>query len=237
MSQPAGPVLRLDALTKSFRAPDGELNAVIDIPAFVLSPGEQVALRGASGSGKTTLLHLVAGILTPDAGHVWVAGRDMAALPEAARDQWRAATIGYVFQTFNLLQGYTALENVLLGMMFGPGADAAHAAALLDRVGLAHRRDYRPRQLSVGQQQRVAVARALANRPTLVLADEPTGNLDPRHAAEAIELICGACREQGAALLLVSHDPSVLARFDRVEDLAVVNRAVDPAAVRAEVHA
>ncbi len=115
MSQPAGPVLRLDALTKSFRAPDGELNAVIDIPAFVLSPGEQVALRGASGSGKTTLLHLVAGILTPDAGHVWVAGRDMAALPEAARDQWRAATIGYVFQTFNLLQGYTALENVLLG--------------------------------------------------------------------------------------------------------------------------
>jgi len=237
MSQPAGPVLRLDRLTKSFRAPDGAHTAVIDIPTFTLAPGEQVALRGSSGSGKTTLLHLVAGILTPDAGEVWVAGRDMAALPEAARDQWRAATIGYVFQTFNLLQGYTAFENVLLGMMFGRGADAARAASLLDRVGLSHRRDYRPRQLSVGQQQRVAVARALANRPTLVLADEPTGNLDPRHAAEAIALIQRACREEGAALLLVSHDPAVLARFDRVEDLAVVNRAVDPAAMRAEVHA
>jgi len=237
MSQPAEPVLRLDRLSKSFRAPDGTLSAVIDIPAFTLAPGEQVALRGSSGSGKTTLLHLVAGILTPDAGEVWVAGRDMAALPEAARDQWRAATIGYVFQTFNLLQGYTAFENVLLGMMFGRGADAARAESLLDRVGLSHRRDYRPRQLSVGQQQRVAVARALANQPRLVLADEPTGNLDPRHAAEAIALICGACRDQGAALLLVSHDPSVLARFDRVEDLARLNRAVDESAGVAEAHA
>jgi ABC-type lipoprotein export system ATPase subunit len=141
----------------------------------------------------------------------------MAVMSEAARDAWRAATIGYVFQTFNLLQGYTALENVLLGMMFGRGADTAHAAALLDRMGLAHRRDYRPRHLG-GQQQRWRWP-ALANRPTLVLADEPTGNLDPRHAAEALELMRASVRrEHGAALLLVSHDPPCW-RFDRAEDL------------------
>ncbi len=225
MSQPAGPVLRLDRLTKSFQTPDGEPMAVIDVQAFALAAGEQVALRGSSGSGKTTLLHLIAGILTPDAGEVWVAGQDIAAMPEASRDRWRAATLGYVFQTFNLLQGYTALENVLLGMMFGRGADEAQAAALLDRVGLGHRHHYRPRQLSVGQQQRVAVARALANRPRLVLADEPTGNLDPRHAVEALDLMRSVCRDEGAALLLVSHDPAVLAGFDRVEDLAAINQA------------
>jgi len=237
MSEPATPVLQIASLAKSFRAPDGAPVPVIDVPAFTLAAGEQVALRGSSGSGKTTLLHLVAGILTPDRGEVRVAGRDIAAMSEAARDTWRAATIGYVFQTFNLLQGYTALENVLLGMMFGRGADPAHATALLDRMGLAHRRDYRPRQLSVGQQQRVAVARALANRPQLVLADEPTGNLDPRHAAEALALMRSVCREHGAALLLVSHDPAVLASFERVEDLATLNRAVDLAAVAAEATA
>jgi ABC-type lipoprotein export system ATPase subunit len=226
MSQPAGPVLRLASLAKSFRAPDGALVPVIDVPAFSLAAGEQVALRGSSGSGKTTLLHLVAGILAPDRGEVWVAGKDMAVMPEAARDAWRAATIGYVFQTFNLLQGYTALENVLLGMMFGRGADTAHAAALLDRMGLAHRRDYRPRQLSVGQQQRVAVARALANQPKLVLADEPTGSLDRRHAREALHLIREVCHESGAALLLVSHDERVLATFEHMQDFAAMNRAV-----------
>jgi putative ABC transport system ATP-binding protein len=224
-----GPVLRIEQLKKSFRAPDGERTAVIDVPAFALAPAEQVALRGQSGSGKTTLLNLIAGILDADEGRIFVDGRDMAALPEGARDAWRARTIGYVFQTFNLLQGYTALENVMLGMMFGRGADAAHATALLERVGLSSRLHHRPRQLSVGQQQRVAVARALANHPRLVLADEPTGNLDPRHAAEALELIRTVCREQQAALLLVSHDPGVLARFERVEDLAVVNLAADVA--------
>lgn len=222
---PVAEVLRLGDLKKSYRSPEGTTELVIDVPAFAMAAGEQVALRGVSGSGKTTLLNLVAGILTPDSGTVVVHGRDMARLPEAARDAWRADTIGYVFQTFNLLQGYTALENVLLGMMFGKGGDRAHAMALLERTGLGHRLDYLPRQLSVGQQQRVAVARAMANRPRLVLADEPTGNLDPRHAAEALELIRATCREQQAALLLVSHDPNVLAAFDRVEDLAVLNRA------------
>ena len=220
------PVLRVEVLRKTYRAPDGEVTPVLDIPALELRAGEQVALRGASGSGKTTLLHIIAGILTPDSGRVLIDGADITSMGEARRDALRAERIGYVFQTFILLQGYSALENVLLGMMFGRGADAKAAAALLERVGLGHRLSYRPRQLSVGQQQRVAVARALANHPRLVLADEPTGNLDSRHGAEALTLIRDVCREQGAALLLVSHDPAVLSQFDRVDDLAVLNRAM-----------
>src|SRR5690606_31877740 len=132
---------------------------------------------GTSGSGKTTFLNLIAGILRADSGRVLVDGEEMTGRSESARDALRARTLGYVFQTFNLLQGYTAVENVLLGMLFGKGADRAYAEHLLERVGLADRMAYRPSQLSVGQQQRVAVARALANRPKLVLADEPTGNL------------------------------------------------------------
>jgi ABC-type lipoprotein export system ATPase subunit len=225
MTAASPPALSVEALKKAFRSPDGELTPIVDIPEFAIKAGEQIALRGASGSGKTTLLNLIAGILTPDSGRVWVAGREMTALSEAGRDRVRAETIGYVFQTFNLLQGFSVLENVMLGMMFGRGADAGAAAHLLDRVGLSARLHHLPRQLSVGQQQRVAVARALANRPKLVLADEPTGNLDPRHGIEALELIREVCREQAAALLLVSHDPGVLARFDRIDELMHVNRA------------
>ncbi|MCC7125702.1 MAG: ABC transporter ATP-binding protein [Acidobacteria bacterium] len=220
-----GPALRIDGLRKSYRSPDGEVTPVLHIPAFTLGRGEQIALRGSSGSGKTTLLHIVAGILQADAGRVWILDRDITSLAEPARDRLRAECIGYVFQTFNLLPAYSALENVMLGMMFGPGADADAATALLRRVGLGDRLRYRPRQLSVGQQQRVAVARALANRPALVLADEPTGNLDARHAREALTLIRDMCREAGAALLLVSHDPAVLDQFDRVDDLAHINLA------------
>jgi ABC-type lipoprotein export system ATPase subunit len=133
--------------------------------------------------------------------------------------------LSYVFQTFNLLQGYTALDNVLLGMMFGPGPDVAYARSLLERVGLADRMNYRPGQLSVGQQQRVALARALANRPKLVLADEPTGNLDHVRAREALQLLRDGCRDTGAALLLVSHDREILSAFERVEELSKVNGA------------
>jgi putative ABC transport system ATP-binding protein len=150
----------------------------------------------------------------------------MAALPEAKRDRLRADKLGYIFQTFNLLQGYTVLENVLLGMSFGPrGVDRAHAIEMLGRVGLAHRLGHFPRQLSTGQQQRVAVARALANRPKLVLADEPTGNLDRVSSKEALALIREVCRENGAALLLVSHDDGVLAQFEGMQDFAVINEA------------
>jgi len=219
------PLLEIVGLAKSFRSPDGETTPIVDVPFLAVAEGEQVAIRGASGSGKTTLLNLIGGIQQADRGSVRLAGTDLTALSESARDRRRAAAIGYIFQTFNLLQGYTALENVMLGMLFGPGVDRARAEALLQRVGLGHRLRYRPSQLSIGQQQRVAVARALANRPKLVLADEPTGNLDQHHAGEALALIREVCRENNAALLLVSHDPQVLASFDRVEDLARLNRA------------
>jgi putative ABC transport system ATP-binding protein len=133
------PVLEISNLKKSYIAPDGARSLVIDVPRFALNAGEHVALAGASGSGKTTLLHLIAGILAPDSGRVVVAGEEMTALSEAGRDRLRARTIGYVFQTFNLLQGYTALENVTLGQMFGGGADSRRARELLARVGLSGR--------------------------------------------------------------------------------------------------
>jgi putative ABC transport system ATP-binding protein len=182
-------------------------------------------LSGESGCGKTTFLNLIAGILQPDSGHLRLAGRDLATLPEPQRDRLRATTIGYIFQTFNLLPAYTCLENVLLGMAFGPGADPAFARALLERVGLESRLHHHPHQLSAGQQQRVAVARAMANRPKLVLADEPTGNLDHRNVRESLGLIREACRGSGAALLLVSHDREVLDQFETVRDFHQVNRA------------
>ena len=223
------PLLEISQLQKSFVTPDGASQRVIDIPAFTLDERAQVALSGESGSGKTTFLHLIAGILKPDSGSIHIAGRAMSALPESERDRLRATSIGYIFQTFNLLQGYTCLENVLLGMSFGPGVDREFAIALLQRVGLESRLKHFPRQLSTGQQQRVAVARALANRPKLVLADEPTGNLDAANARDALALIRDGCRENGAALLLVSHDREVLAKFDRVADLRALNRAAAPA--------
>ena len=216
-------LLEISQLKKSFISPDGVEHAVVSVSEFHVAQRAQVALEGESGSGKTTLLHLIAGILKPDAGKITLAGREMSALSEPARDRLRATAIGYIFQTFNLLQGYTCLENVLLGMSFGPGADRAFAEALLRRVGLGDRLKHYPRQLSTGQQQRVAVARALANKPKLVLADEPTGNLDHKNARESLTLIREACRENGAALLLVSHDREVLAQFENVQRFDQIN--------------
>src|SRR5439155_25850754 len=161
---------------------------------------------------KTTLLHLIAGILTPDSGQINfnLDGQsiDVTRLAEAQRDVFRGRNIGYIFQTHHLLGGFTALENVLLGMSFtGRSPDRQWARHLLEEVGLSDRLNYRPAKLSVGQQQRVAVARALANRPKLVLADEPTGALDTVNAQQALELIRKLCGEVGSSLLLVSHDP------------------------------
>ncbi len=219
-------MLAVTDLVKAFDAPEGGRVEIVRVAHFALAAGEQRALRGESGSGKTTFLNLIAGILAADTGCVEIDGVDMAALAESRRDRLRAEKIGYIFQTFNLLQGYTVLENVMLGMSFGPrGADRAHAAELLGRVGLGHRLGHFPRQLSTGQQQRVAVARALANRPKLVLADEPTGNLDRVHARDSLALIREVCRENGAALLLVSHDEMVLGQFDGVEDFMHINAA------------
>jgi putative ABC transport system ATP-binding protein len=222
-------LLDIRSLQKSFVSPEGGRKLIVQVPAFALEAGSQVALRGDSGSGKTTFLHLIAGILAPDEGAVLIDGHDMATLSESRRDRLRAQSLGYIFQTFNLLQGYTCLENVLLGMSFGPGADRARAGALLERVGLSHRLHHYPRQLSTGQQQRVAIARAMANRPKLVLADEPTGNLDRKNAREALALIRESCVENGAALLLVSHDAEVLGAFESSLDFSVLNRAVGEA--------
>ena len=220
-------MLAVTELKKSFVSPEGERVEIVNVASFALAGGEQLALRGESGSGKTTFLNLIAGILAPDSGSVALDGTNMTALGEPQRDRLRAEKLGYIFQTFNLLQGYTVLENVVLGMSFGPrGADRAHAREVLERVGLGHRLNHFPRQLSTGQQQRVAVARALANRPKLVLADEPTGNLDRKHAREALALIREVCREQKAALLLVSHDNEVLGAFEKQDDFAHINRAL-----------
>jgi putative ABC transport system ATP-binding protein len=220
-------MLSVADLKKSFVSPEGARVEIVNVKEFSVSAGAQVALRGESGSGKTTFLNLIAGILAADSGRVSLDGIEMTALSEPKRDRLRAEKLGYIFQTFNLLQGYTILENVVLGMSFGPrGADRAHAREVLERVGLGHRLNHFPRQLSTGQQQRVAVARALANRPKLVLADEPTGNLDRKNAREALTLIRKVCEEQGAALLLVSHDEEVLAAFETRRDFTEINLAL-----------
>ena len=224
------PLLEISQLKKIYRTPDGGTQTVLDVPEFALEAKQQLALRGGSGTGKTTLLNCIAGILRPDSGQVRLDGTDIAVASESARDALRARNLGYIFQTFNLLQGYTCLENVLLGMSFGAGANRSRARELLKRVGLADRLDYRPAQLSVGQQQRVAVARALANAPKLVLADEPTGNLDPANARDALTLIREICTETGAALLIVSHDQAVLEQFEDGADLAEINRAMQEVA-------
>lgn len=218
-------LLEIANLQKAFFRPEGSKQTAIRIESFSLAEQSAVALRGESGSGKTTFLNLIAGILKPDSGIIRVAGCEMSGLSEAERDRLRAQTIGYIFQTFNLLQGYTCLENVLLGMSFGPGPDRNFAQTLLKRVGLGDRLKHYPRQLSTGQQQRVAVARALANRPKLVLADEPTGNLDHANARQVLRLIRETCQENGAALLLVSHDREVLEQFESVHDFHLLNKA------------
>jgi ABC-type lipoprotein export system ATPase subunit len=220
------PLLEINDLVKAYARPGGGEHRVVDVRGFSLAAGDQLALRGESGTGKTTFLNLLAGILAADTGTILLDGHNLVTLGEARRDRLRAETIGYIFQTFNLLQGHTALENVELGMAFGRGVDRAQATSLLQRVGLGDKLGHFPRQLSTGQQQRVAVARALANRPKLVLADEPTGNLDRRHAREALALIREVCHESGAALLLVSHDERVLAAFEHMRDFAAMNAAL-----------
>lgn len=220
-------LLELNGIRKGYTSPEGEVQTILAVPSFSLEAGAELALAGTSGCGKTTLLNIIAGLLSPDDGEVRFDGKVVSGYGEAKRDAWRAKELGYVFQTFNLLGGYTALENVLLGMMFGPGADRGRAKDLLERLGLGHRLAHRPSQLSIGQQQRVALARALANRPRLVLADEPTGNLDPRFALEALEMLRSLCRDTGAALLCVSHDPRVLDAFDARMDFADLNVAME----------
>lgn len=225
--------IRLLQLRKTFTAPDGSTIRVVDIDQFTLADKEQVALIGTSGSGKTTLLHLIAGILVADSGQIlFEDGQnavDVSKLSEPQRDVFRGKNIGYIFQTHHLLPGLTALENVLLGMSFtGRAPERGWGEHLLKEVGLSDRLHYKPGKLSVGQQQRVAVARALANKPKLVLADEPTGALDYTTARTVLGLIRNLCTEVGASLLNVTHDLELAEMFPRKISLAELNRAALP---------
>ncbi|MCC7338647.1 MAG: ABC transporter ATP-binding protein [Pirellulaceae bacterium] len=220
-------MLQTTDLIKTFSLPDGSRLPVLDIPSFSIAAGEQVVLIGESGGGKTTLLHCIAGIVPPDSGSILIDGIEVTRLSEAGRDRVRAAKLGYVFQTFNLLAGFTALENVRLGMTFASGKhDLKHAIELLQKVGLGDRMHHKPAALSVGQQQRVAVARALANRPKLLLADEPTANIDPANQQKIIDLLRQCCGDENIAMLLVTHSMQIAEQFDRVEKLDALNRAV-----------
>jgi len=213
-------IIRVEDLRKTFRAPDGSPVDVLRIGRLEIPDGAQWVITGRSGSGKTTFLNVLGGIVAPDTGRVVIGETDVTSLPEARRDRFRARHLGYVFQTFNLLDGFDALENVLVAMLFGGGVDRDRAVRLLDRVGLSDRRRYRPAELSVGQQQRVAIARALANDPQVLLADEPTGNVDPATGETIIALLKEVCAEKNRTLILVTHQPQVVASFKDVMDLS-----------------
>ena len=220
-------MLVVENLKKSYSQNNSQALEILDVPEFRVDEGEQVVLIGASGGGKTTLLHIIAGITRPTEGRIWIDGIEATAFSEVARDQIRASKLGYIFQTFNLLQGFTALENVILGMTFSKGKpDSKRAVELLDRVGLKDRIHHKPGKMSVGEQQRVAVARALANRPRLLLADEPTANVDPQNKQQIVELIRNFCVEEKIALLLVTHAMEVASQFDRVDQLEDINHVV-----------
>ena len=231
-------MLQLNNVTKEYIQGDGKPLKILDVPEYRVSEGEQVALIGPSGCGKTTLLHIIAGIVQPSSGSVVIDEIETSGRSEAARDKVRAAKIGYVFQTFNLLPAFSALENVMLGMSFTKGlrlfgsVGRQRSAEMLDRVGLTHRMHHKPGKMSVGEQQRVSVARALAGRPKLVLADEPTANVDPANQNKIVRLICDTCREQNAAMIMVTHSMDVASNFERVDQLQELNRVV--AEIRAE---
>jgi putative ABC transport system ATP-binding protein len=202
-------------LASGGRGVDVLTDVSLDVPA-----GQFLAIAGPSGSGKSTLLGLIAGLDQPTAGRIEVAGIDVTALDEDALARFRRDRIGYVFQSFHLLPTLTARENVAVPLELAGEADAdARAAALLAEVGLAERAHHYPVQLSGGEQQRVAVARAMARRPALLLADEPTGNLDSATGKQIIELLVGMNRRLGSTLVLVTHDTALAAHADRVVTL------------------
>ncbi|KAA5804915.1 ABC transporter ATP-binding protein [Alkalicaulis satelles] len=212
------PVLSIRALRRVYQSGAEELE-VLDGAELDLYPGELVGLVGPSGSGKSSLLHAAALLETPTAGQVIIAGQDGLALGERARTALRRREIGFVYQFHHLLPELSALENAALPLRIaGRGAGAAREAAKakLEALGMGGRLDHRPGQLSGGEQQRVAIARALVNNPRVVLADEPTGNLDPAHSDQVFEALASACREAGAAALIATHNLALAERMDRV---------------------
>ena len=213
--QPGDVIVKADGLTKQVATPD-HLLVIVKNAAFEVRAGEAVAILGASGSGKSTLLGLLAGLDVPSSGRVFIGGEDLFALDEDGRARLRGQLVGFVFQSFQLLPALTALENVMLPLELAGGADAAaRARAVLSRVGLGERLGHYPRQLSGGEQQRVAVARAFVTEPRLLFADEPTGNLDSITGETIIELLFEMNRERGTTLVLVTHDAELAKRCDR----------------------
>jgi putative ABC transport system ATP-binding protein len=208
-------IIRVDALTKTVTSGDDPLTILDDV-SFAVEPGATVAIVGASGSGKTTLLGLLAGLDQPTSGEVHVAGQALSTLDEDARAALRQRLLGFVFQSFQLLPALTALENVMLPLELAGADDSeARARGWLERVGLAKRVTHYPRQLSGGEQQRVAIARAFAGEPKLLMADEPTGNLDGATGVDVADLMFRLNRERGTTLVLVTHDLALAGRCGR----------------------
>ncbi|OZI34426.1 ABC transporter [Bordetella genomosp. 10] len=214
-----GNSIEVKGLGKHVADAGGRLAILEDI-AFTVRAGEALAITGSSGSGKSTLLGLLAGLDVPSSGSVRLAGHDLFALDEDGRARLRASHVGFVFQSFQLLPNLTALENVMLPLELA-GLPAREAAeAMLDRVGLGQRLHHYPRTLSGGEQQRVSLARAFVVEPALLFADEPTGSLDAATGDRVIDLMFALQREQGATLVLVTHDPALASRCDRQLTLA-----------------
>ncbi|MDD2737739.1 MAG: ABC transporter ATP-binding protein [Methylomonas lenta] len=210
------PIIVTQNLGKSVPTSDGELHILSSVDVIIKS-GESIAIVGESGSGKTTLLSLLAGLDTPSTGSVSIKGRDITLMNEDGRAVLRNELIGFVFQSFQLLPGLTALENVMLPLELSGDANAAVAAKdLLQRVGLSKRLEHTPKQLSGGEQQRVALARAFVTQPAILFADEPTGNLDSKTGGHIIDLLFELNQEKHTTLVLVTHDATLAARCERV---------------------
>jgi putative ABC transport system ATP-binding protein len=227
-------MLEIRRLVKHYRVPGGEPVRAVDDVSLTVSRGELVALYGPSGSGKTTLLKLIAAVLVPDSGEVIVGGRDVTRLAEREAAQYRLRDVGFVLQTFHMISGLSAIDNASLKLV-GTGLRVREAhqrmSPLLTRLGLDERADHHVSTLSMGERQRVALAKALSTDPGLLLADEPTGNLDTRRGQEVLELLREICRERDTAVVLVTHDPQAAALADRVLALCdgqLVEYAAEP---------
>jgi len=222
------PVLQLEGVGKTYQRGDEQVRVLVDFD-FTLEAGEFVVVTGPSGAGKSTLLHVAGGLDAPDSGTVAVTGQDVWSMSAGARAAFRRRNLGFVFQFFNLVPMLTAVENVSLPLVLdGMAARSADARAeeLLERVGLGDRARHRPAELSGGQMQRVAVARALVARPSLVLADEPTGNLDSHSSIEVLDLLRSLSDEDGAAVVLVTHDQTAAGYGSR--ELHLVDGCAQP---------
>jgi len=208
-------MIQLAHVSKSFPQGDSSIDVLKDV-TLTIEEGEIVALVGPSGSGKSTLLSLMCGMDIPSSGTIHVDGKELSRMDDATLSSFRNSTIGIVFQTFELIPSFTALENVLLPSDLGEGPDRARAQEILKKVGLGHRLNQLPGKLSGGESQRVAIARALMNKPRVIFADEPTGNLDQTNGKAIMDLLIESVRGEKGTLILITHDPDVAKRADRV---------------------